>query len=180
MAIKNLLKLKVKKTTPDECNKNRFSDMTKKEKKKFLSNDFIDRMIRVEQRVFSSFGEHIPYKETNYYLSLTKCEKKDFEKFYRTKKSIWKSVFLILFFSIVAISVFNVSFNGNVINETIGNSANHWISVIILVIMFISLLFVFLSFFLRRKKEKEFNSKFHVIDKIISSRRIYNKHGLKW
>ena len=154
--------------------------MTKKERKKFLSNDFIDRMIRVEQRVFSSFGEHVPYKQTKYYLSLSECEKKNFEKFYKNNKSIWKSVFLILFLSIITISLFNTHFSGNVINETIGNSASNWIFWIILVILFTSLFFVFISFFLRRKKEKEFNSKFHVIDKIISSRRKHPKHQIKW
>lgn len=176
MAMQKLLKLKEKKSLKNECEKKRFFNMTKKEKNKFLSNDFIDRMIRVEQRVSASFGEHIPYKKTKYYLSLTRCEKKDFEKYYRNRTNISKAFTFIFFVCIAAIAVFNMKFTGNVVNKTIGNSTSSWISGIIIVIMIIALFFVGINFLSRRKEEKDFNKKFQVINKIISSRRRRPRH----
>lgn len=53
----------------------------KKSLKRFLSMDFIERMIRVEQEVASSFGEKLKYNETEQYNSLSEEEKKAFDKY---------------------------------------------------------------------------------------------------
>ena len=93
------------------------NEMTFKEKKNFLSNDLIERMIAVEQRVSAHFGEIIPYYKTEYYKSLNPVEKKRFEKSLSNKKLklFWISLVLLpLFFFLIV----NLSITGNVISDS--------------------------------------------------------------
>lgn len=149
-----------------------FSKMCKKEKKKFLSNDFIDRMIRVEQRLSLTFGAYIPYNKTKYYKSLCSEEKKVYEDYLKKRKNGWRVVLLFVFIGIIAIAVLKTGFTGNAVNDRLGEDA---ISAVSYTIVFLMLVLVFLSgiiLFFRRKRENDFNNKFQVIDKIVSSRRV--------
>lgn len=112
-----------------------FKDMSKNEKKKFLSMDLIDRMIRVEQRVSSSFHKYVPYNETEYYRSLKSGDKIEYEKFLRRKKkkNLWLSSSLFL----PVLTFFGANFGitglvtGNVISEEAGGTISSfafWLS----------------------------------------------------
>ncbi|MEK6872038.1 MAG: hypothetical protein AABX16_04000, partial [Nanoarchaeota archaeon] len=75
-----------KKKTSERIDNPEYHTMTKTEKKEFLSNDFIERMIRVEQRVAQTFGTKLSYKQTRYYQGLTPGEKRLFNAYtYRAK-----------------------------------------------------------------------------------------------
>lgn len=116
-------------------------EMSKPEKKKFLSMDLAERMIRIEQNVSASFNKYVPYNKTEYYLSMSDAEKEEFEKFLRNKKG--KKILSILSL-IIPLSIFvflTASFTGNVIKETIGTG--YYISIIVItIIVFILVIFI--------------------------------------
>lgn len=155
----------------NKAGRNGFDGMNKREKKLLLSNDFIDRMIKVEQRVSTSFGEYVPYKKTRYYQSLTQPEKENFDKYQKNKKGLWKATIYISFAAIAGIIIFKTGFTGNIVNNTIGSGASSWISNLFVIAMLLGFLLLVIIFILRRKVEKDFNRKFEIIDKIVSSRR---------
>ncbi len=137
--------------------KDKFHDISKKEKKEFLSNDFIDRMIRVEQTVSASLGESKSYSDTEYYNKLTKDEKVKFNKYLKNKKSQKIFFAVIVLMGILSVSIFNHKITGNVINSQIGKQAIGTISYILIGLIFIGL---FLSaIFLASSKLKKRHSK---------------------
>ncbi len=76
-----------------------FKGMNKQQKKNFLSNDLIERIIRVEQRVASHVGKPVHYKSTKYYQNLSDHEKKIFDthlKHKHKKKFLFSLVSLII------------------------------------------------------------------------------------
>lgn len=141
--------------------------MTKQQKKEFLSNDLIARMIRLEQRVSASFGEVVPYNKTKYYLNLTEEEKREFNHYLHTKLGS-KFVFsLLLVFSVVGGVLMNVSFTGNVIG-TSNNLSNAGIALTILAVVGIV---IFLFYQIQKKRrEKMFKSVLNLFDKSIRRR----------
>jgi hypothetical protein len=145
--------------------------MTGTEKKQLLSNDFIGRMIAVEQRVSSSFGEYIPYKKTCYYQSLTASEKKNFDKYQKNKKKLWKAAIGMFFILFIGIAIFKMNFTGYAVDETISAGINPGTSYIILAGMLVGFFIIGIIFVLKKKKEREFNKKFEIINKIVSLRR---------
>lgn len=161
MNLKSLLCFGRKK---NECDK--LMNMSKQEKKDFLSNDLIERMIRVEQRVFLSFGEHLPYNKAQYYLSLTADEKKRFEKYLRSKK-IKSRTLIVFFFAILLSFVFiRTDLTGNAINDNFGSSAYYLVSEISVILVLISFFIGVIIFVSRNKKEKDFENHFKILDKI--------------
>lgn len=174
MELKNLFHV-FREKKHNKKGKTGFGGMTKLEKKQLLSNDFIDRMIRVEQRVSSSFGEYVSYNKTRYYQSLTEHEKKNFDKYQKNKKNLWRVAIVMVFISLIGIAIFKINFTGNVVNETLGAGTSSWISNFIIIAMLIGLFLVGITLVLRRKKEKEFHKKFEILDKIVSSRRYIRK-----
>lgn len=155
--------------------KDDFKEMSKKEKKNFLSNDFIERMIRVEQRVQSSFGEHIPYNKTKYYESLTKREKENFKKYLKNKKK--KKPFLIipLFLAIVLALFFRVEFTGNVVKEKVGETSFSLFSNFFILFILGNFLIFLAIFILKKKKKKRFEENFKIIDKVALNKYFQNK-----
>lgn len=89
-----------------------FKNMSRAEKKDFLSNDLIERMIRVEQRVSSHVGRPVHYKDTQYYRSLSHDQKKKFESHLRhkNKKFIVFSFFSFCFVFFAGIGFISILF----------------------------------------------------------------------
>lgn len=140
-----------------------FIEMNKKEKKNFLSNDLVERMIRVEQRVSANFGQPIHYKNTNYYKSLRQHEKNDFEKHLKKNNS------KIFVFSILVLFAAGFSFNltGNVIaNSQIGIFAP--LSLLLISINFFVLVFLLLLTHQKRSRRKRLNSLHSLIDQSLN------------
>lgn len=61
--------------------------MSKEEKDDFLSNDLIERMVRIEQRISAHFNKPIEYRDTEYYKSLKKSQRDRFEEYLKKKKN---------------------------------------------------------------------------------------------
>lgn len=61
--------------------------MAKNKKRDFLSNDFRERMIRIEQRVSGKFGKSLAYDKTEYYKSMGNEQKKEFRNYLKNKKT---------------------------------------------------------------------------------------------
>jgi len=143
--------------------KDELKSMNKKEKKEFLSNDLIERMIRVEQKVSYSFGKDLPYNKTEYYKSLTETEKKNFEEYLDKKQRRKYLLGLILLVPIIVIVLSNVQFTGRVIEESVSDLSFSYFSWIILGIFGAG---VFLFLF-KRMRKKRLDSYGNVIDNIL-------------
>lgn len=149
--------------------KEEFENMTKKEKKDFLSNDLIERMIRVEQRVSAHFRRPVLYNQTEYYKSLSQTEKENFEKFLKNKSR--KKIFKIFLFLLPAAILFfiNANFTGNVVRENFGE-----ISLVNYALLsLISCLFIFNAFLWagRRSRNKKYQEHFNLLENIYSRKR---------
>jgi len=95
--------------------------MSTGEKKKFLSMDLIDRIIRIEQRVSSSFHRYITYQQTEYYKSLSPEIKKKYDNYLRWKKTRHASIFAALGCSFILLFVLTgLRLTGNAIMESSG------------------------------------------------------------
>jgi len=98
------------------------TEMNDSEKEEFLSLDFIERMIRVEQRVAETFGEVIPYKKTSYFKNLPAKEKTLFDKFLDSKQKK-KGILTLIFIGALSLFVlFQSSITGNVIESSTGGA----------------------------------------------------------
>jgi len=161
----------------DKCDE--LISMSKDEKKNFLSNDLIERMIKVEQRVFLSLGEHIPYNKTKYYLSLNGNEKKRFENYLKSKK-IKNKIWIVSFFSLLASFIFiRTSFTGNAINDSFGSDAYLLVSEIFVTLILIGFFVGLMIFISRKNKERNFESYFKILDNL-RIKRILNRENKKW
>jgi len=137
--------------------------MGKKEKGEFLKADFIDRMIRVEQRVQESFGEKIPLEETSYYKSLNSEEKKRLKKYIKKKELIEKTSLIIVLLSLISMIFLKQEFTGSVIKESLSLNSPA-ISSLVLVSTVVILLILSLSLLNSKRKKKIFEKSFKIID----------------
>lgn len=158
-------------------NPDKLISMSKKDRKDFLSNDFVDRMIKVEQRVSSSFGEFIPYKKTKYYLSLSNFERKKYEKYLNSGKKKWTIMLFSLMACIFAFAIFNLKLTGNAINSNFGEGFSSLGSNIVIIFVLAGLFLMGLIFLLKKRKEIKFNKRFEVIDRIVCKRRLEKNIG---
>ena len=150
-----------------------FRDMSKKEKRDFLSNDFIERIIRVEQRICAHFKKPVLYNETEYYKSLTSQEQKAFET-YRKMKKVKKIAFVaILTFSLFSLALLNLDFTGNTIKESVSNPLP--ITLIIFTVILVSVI----SFLIVYRKNNILNNRYNeyvqIIDDALSKK--HSKEG---
>lgn len=142
-------------------------NMDKCEKKKFLSNDFIDRMIRVEQRVGSSLGDYVPYHKTNYYKSLSDSEKKSYNSYIK-RRGLVKVLALLPFFGfLVLIGLLNFEFTGNVVKEEVEGLG---LDVFIIPFFVFISWFYIVSFLVRKVRDSNMEKYFDVIDEISLNR----------
>ncbi len=138
---------------------NDFSQMSKQDKRVFLTNDLIERMVRIEQQVSANFGKPIHFRKTKYYSNLTHNEKVSFENYLKNKKYAGLVSVLLLglfFFS------FSYSISGNVISEGVNNTEN-WPKFILLfftLVFFIAFVFVH---YMKQKRKKRLNKVHHLV-----------------
>jgi hypothetical protein len=145
-------------------NNQTFAKMTKKQKKEYLSNDLVERLIRIEQRVSAKFGRLVPYNNTECYKSLSPENKERFEKYLKTKKVRKTLVASILIVPAILMILLNTKFTGNVIGETLPNNPLlDWFLLAFVLIAFISFA---LNFIYKRIRNKRFEKHFKVIDNI--------------
>ncbi len=140
-----------------------FKDMSKKERKSFLSMDLIERMVRVEQKVAASFGKKLPYNKTDHYKKLTKKEKRKFDKYLKNKGKK-KKIIIALFSLPVLFLILSLNFQmtGYVIGE--GNLNFLQIAGIVLIVIFAILIYLF------SKKKKRYERHFSIIDDWLSGK----------
>jgi len=143
------------------------ANLTKKEKRKMASIDFIERIIRVEQRVSSSLGKHVLYNETEYFKSLNEKEKKAFEAYLKRKRNKRVIFLILIFFSLSAILFFNSRFTGNVISS---NGSGKLTMVFVYFLAVILVVFVF-SEIIHKKREKEFNKYLGFVSETVKPKR---------
>ena len=141
--------------------------MSKKEKKEFLSNDFIDRMIRVEQRVAQTFGTNLSYKQTRYYQGLSTQEKQLFDVYMKGARPM-SFLLSVAFISVVLFLLsFRFGLTGLAIAETM-DSFIFGMGGVWLFLLFVDLLALFNILKYRRKKH--FNKKFDILEEIMLQR----------
>jgi uncharacterized membrane protein YuzA (DUF378 family) len=144
----------------------------KAEKKKFLSMDLAERMIRVEQNVSSAFNKYVPYNQTEYYKSLSEEEKRQFEEHMKNKGK--KKILGIfgLFAPLLLIGFLSFNLTGNVVKENIGGTGFSMLIIGLVALFVILALALFLFSLGRKKKDKKYSSHIKVIDDIISKKRV--------
>jgi len=101
----------------------KFSKLSKKDKKTFLAMDMIERLIRVEQTVSNHFNKQLCYKDTLYFKGLCAKEKEEYEGYLKNKR---KNKFLVLssliLIPVLLAGLINFNLTGNVIQEDLGVS----------------------------------------------------------
>lgn len=184
---KEKLRTYSKKDEPKEYNwkGKKLEDMDKPEKKNFLDMDMTERMIRTEQKVAASFGEKIPYKETEYYNSLSDEEKKLFKKHLKKRGKKGPMLVLGVLASGTLLTVLGLSTNksgidsmqltGNAIQKTAestgwGMNELSLIGIGLSIALFAGLFLFISSFVFNRKKRKRFEGHFAVIDRVLSKK----------
>jgi len=171
--LKEILKRKHKEENKSEKVKKELGKAEKKKMKKFFSSDFIERMVRIEQKVSASFGEHIPYKETEYYKSLSEKEKRDFDK-YMKNKGKKRVLFSLLLISIMVSAIFlmNGKFVGFAIKENIGERGFKVTEILLILTLIVIIIEIILTTIFRGKKRKRFEEHFSVFENILKKRKI--------
>lgn len=143
------------------------AEMSRKEKKIFLSMDLIERMVRIEQRVSASFNKKVSYKRTEYYKSLTKEEREAFEKYLKEKK---RRKFLLagLFFAPLAFLMsIKSTITGNAIKQAIGSSAAVTLienGLLLFVLIFCACCLIVLL--IKRARNKKLGKNFEILEDI--------------
>lgn len=145
-----------------------FCEMNKKEKKEFLSNDLIERMIRIEQNISTSFGNPILYNKTQYYLSLTPEEKKKFDKFIKTKKEkLGNLIVVFLSLLLIVIIIFpRIEFTGNIITNNFdleSKTINYFFLITAGIIIFMLIIY----WLYKKLKSRKYHKHFQVIERIL-------------
>jgi hypothetical protein len=138
-----------------------------KERKKFLSNDFIERMIRVEQRVSTSLGQPVSYHKTMYYRGLTDAEKRSFDLYLKRKGMKKVLVLLPVFLLLLVFGLVNFEFTGNVVRENAHSSG--WSFILFPLLVFLIWAYVF-AFLMGKIRAARFEAHFGVIDEIGTNR----------
>ena len=147
--------------------KDELVNMSKSEKKNFLSMDLAERMIRVEQTVSASFGKYIPYKETEYYKSMTSSQRDNFEKFLKGKKIKKAASILALVLPLFFIAFFNITFTGNAIRDNLGGSSyNFLFSGLIILVVIVGIIMIY-SYVHKKNREENLKGHLKVLDDIL-------------
>jgi hypothetical protein len=142
-----------------------FSELSKKEKKDFLSNEMIKRMIGIEQRVCVRFRRPVRYNETEYYKSLSPVQKKSFHKYLRLEK-IKKIVSGIFFFSMLFLLVFiNTNITGDIVSIPSPEKTGISFFLALLVIFFIIL--AILNFNEKMWKKSRFSEHEKILENLL-------------
>jgi len=142
----------------------KFCDMTKDEKKEFLSMDMTERMIRVEQTVASHFGSKLEYKQTNYFKSLPSEKQEEFEAYLKKKNGRNKILKLsAVILPLVSLVFIRFGVTGNAIQDNLGDGGSSILgySIVVLFLVVLGILLALTVF--RKNKDQEFNEKTKVL-----------------
>lgn len=143
--------------------------MTKSEKKEFLANDLIERMIHVEQKVRGSMGEGVvPYYQTNYFKELRAEEKKRFISYLKSKKvkQKWRLFPWVLILGFGAFAGFN--FTGHAISE---NTGVNLLDIGLIGIFAVVLMFYVFHIAHKKERARKLDRHLAVIDNILAKRK---------
>jgi len=150
--------------------KREFSDMTKPEKKAFLANDLVERMIHVEQKVRGSMGEGVvPYYQTNYFKELHPSEKSRFIAYLKSKKvrQKWRLFPWVLILGFGAFAGFN--FTGHAISE---NTGINLLDIGLIGVFAVALLFYVFHIAHKKERARKLDRHLAVIDNILARRKL--------
>jgi uncharacterized integral membrane protein len=139
---------------------------TKEERKDFLENDFLDRLVRIEQRVSAKFGKLIKYNDTYCYKNLTPANKKRYDAYLASKKKkkfAFAVGFLIILFGVLFISN---GITGNVVKTNLGESSYNFITLILVSSLIGGLVAVTVFALILAKREKRFGPLFKPLENI--------------
>jgi hypothetical protein len=149
--------------------------MSKPEKKKFLSMDLAERMIRVEQKVSAAFNKTVPYKQTEYFRSMSPSQQNDFDKFLKNKKRKKVVSALSLVLPLLGLFLLSGGLTGNAIRDNL-TSGTYNILYISLIVIFVILVVVFISAYsYKKKRDAKFDRNTKVIDDILLKKRLRRK-----
>ena len=150
-----------------------FCDMSKDERKVFLANDLIERMVRIEQRVRASFGEGaVAYYQTQYFKELRDDEKKRFRRYLETKEKNrkWKLFFLSIVLGFGFFSGLRIT--GNAIASGGDISILNMVAISLFIIVAIVLAF---HAMLKKHRWKKMEGHFNVLENILVNRKSKRK-----
>lgn len=151
--------------------KDELKEMTPSEKESFLNSDMANRMIRVEQRVAASFGDHIPYNQTDYYKSLPKNDKMKLNRLIAKKGKKKFGLFSFLLASVLALGALRFSFTGNAIADYTGADIN--ISTYVVLGIMAVLFFVLCTGAISENgKRKRDEKHIRVLEEVISGKKV--------
>jgi uncharacterized membrane protein len=149
--------------------------MSRPERKKFLSMDLAERMIRVEQKVSAAFNKTVPYRQTEYFKNMSLSQQQEFERFLKNKGR--KKVVSILSLVIPLLAMFFLSsgFTGNAVKDNLGGASYNLIF-ISLIVLFVVLVVVLISAYTyKKKRDEKFERNTKVIDDILLKKRVRRK-----
>jgi len=138
-------------------------DMSKKEKKRFLSMDLAERMMRIEQSVGASFNKYVPYYQTEYYKSMNSSEQQKFKRFLKNKKKKKFSILLLAVLPVFALFFIQLNSTGEVIDKAIGKGTSFTLDIFIVIVSIIILYVILSYFFMHRRHESRFNKHLNVL-----------------
>ncbi len=159
-ALKRILKIK-------EKSRGEFSEMDKKEKQNFLSNDLIERLIRVEQRVGASFGKYVPYQKSDYYKSLTSEEKKRFERYLKLNSRTKALLTLLILLPVFIFGLFRLEGTGRVIDESLSLiQFPLWVWKVLFLVLGLLLILLLFRLIGKIRRRMRLKNHFKIIEKV--------------
>jgi hypothetical protein len=138
---------------------------TKTERKNFLENDFIDRLIRIEQRVSAKYGSLLSYDTTYCYKNLSPKNRERYEKYLKMKKKkklVFATSFLLPLFGIL---FFFKGITGNVVLGGVDFSISVY-SLVLVVFILVSLTIFIFHVFGKSRRKKKFDPLFEPLENI--------------
>ena len=134
---------------------------------KKLSNELIERFIRVEQRVSSHFGQPVKYNQTEYFKSLTNEEKKSFERYMKKNKKGHSITLPLICLALLILLLLNLALTGRVVQETFSINLSFLNYFFVLVLLFI-VIYLALNFSSKKSEKKRFDYHLKPLEQILA------------
>ena len=131
--------------------------MTPREKKDFLQNDIVERMIRIEQKVLAAEGKKISPKESDFYKNLSIEAKKGFNKHLVKKKGKGVAKLLLLLAPLFVFGLTRFNVTGNVVRDAT-TVEPYWWGWVALGIFIILGIFMWATHIMRSRMNKRLKS----------------------
>ena len=140
-----------------------------------FSPSLAEKMIRVEQRVSSSFGKYLTFDNTDYYKALTPKQRTLFENFQRKKQKKKIFSYSLVIIPLLLISMMNFGVTGNVVNENLSTTQLGAIEIILLVIALLALSLIVYVFIIKKVKEKILERNYKIIGDTLVQKKMTKK-----